>query len=294
MSNVFADFLLNKGLYDKIEINKDNIQDLIDLIGGKDKIDCYCKECKQMRVFTMEPIQFISYIENSNGGSFFDLADNLSELQNAINLKPKYAGKDNFIWKRSFLDEQTRLLTFNFTCTMAEEHHLDFIVLTTNDSMMKIGQYPSVADLTFPELDEYKKVLSTENRDEFGRAIGLYASGIGAGSYVYLRRIFERILQEAKNNATGIDEDEFARARVNEKITILKDYLPEMLTSNTLIYGILSKGIHELSEEECKKYFPVLKDCIYMILNQWEKDRKDKEERENIEKQLSKIAEDIK
>ena len=28
-----------------------------------------------------------------------------------------------------------------------EEHHLDYIVLTTDNSMMKIGQYPSVADM---------------------------------------------------------------------------------------------------------------------------------------------------
>lgn len=37
MSNVFAEFLVNQGLYDKIEITEDNINDLCDLIDGKEK-----------------------------------------------------------------------------------------------------------------------------------------------------------------------------------------------------------------------------------------------------------------
>ena len=32
-----------------------------------------------------------------------------------------------------------------------DEHHFDYIVLTTDISMTKIGQYPSVADMTFPD-----------------------------------------------------------------------------------------------------------------------------------------------
>uniref|UniRef100_UPI004055FA9B hypothetical protein n=1 Tax=Agathobacter sp. TaxID=2021311 RepID=UPI004055FA9B len=33
MDNVFGDFLVNKGLYDEIEITKDNIYELADLVG---------------------------------------------------------------------------------------------------------------------------------------------------------------------------------------------------------------------------------------------------------------------
>ena len=85
----------------------------------------------------------------------------------------------------------SRVLLFKFICSMNDEHHLDYIVLTTDNSMMKIGQYPSVADMTFPELDAYKHVISKEDRRELGTAIGLFASGIGAGSYVYLRRFLK-------------------------------------------------------------------------------------------------------
>lgn len=54
MSNVFAEFLVNQGLYDKIEITEGNINALCDLIDGKEKISVYCKECGQVRVFGMD------------------------------------------------------------------------------------------------------------------------------------------------------------------------------------------------------------------------------------------------
>ena len=76
-------------------------------------------------------------------------------------------------WKESQIEEVSRILVFKFICSMNEEHHLDYIVLTTDKSMMKIGQYPSVADMTFPELDAYKHVISKEDRKELGTAIGL-------------------------------------------------------------------------------------------------------------------------
>jgi hypothetical protein len=34
------------------------------------------------------------------------------------------------------------------------------------------------------------------------------------------------------------------------------------------MYGILSKGLHELSEDECKTYFPVLRTAIEIILDE--------------------------
>ena len=178
---------------------------------------------------------------------------------------------------------------------MNPEHRLDYIALVEGDVFKKVGQYPSVADLSFPQLDTYKKVMSTDDRREFGRALGLYASGIGAGSYVYLRRIFERLLMKAKENAgTAIDEQSFNQAHVDEKITMLKDFLPKMLTNNPTIYGILSKGIHALSEEECLAYFPVLERCIYMILGEWEEMRKKEEQETALSSSLSKISSNIK
>ena len=71
---------------------------------------------------------------------------------------------------------------------------------------------------------------------------------------------------------------------------MLSEYLPKALTNNMVSYGIISKGIHELSEEECIDYFPVLHDLIIMILRQWEKIRRDEEEEKKISVALNQIA----
>ena len=75
---------------------------------------------------------------------------------------------------------------------------------------------------------------------------------------------------------------------------MLGGYLPEVLINNTTIYGILSKGIHELSEEECRKYFPVVKECIYQILGMWESLRKKQADEAALSKALSAITTSIK
>ena len=71
---------------------------------------------------------------------------------------------------------------------------------------------------------------------------------------------------------------------------IRQKQLQEMLIQNTTIYGILSKGIHELSEEECRKYFPVVKECIYQILGMWESERRKQADEDALNKALSAIS----
>lgn len=298
--NVFANFLQSAGLYDSMQIGEDNIQDLILLLDGKVRISAYCKECKEERVFTMEP--YIHFDENVTGCYSQKLSEEVWGIQKSYILEdtPSPGGsvkKQNteWKWKNCQIENVSRILMFQFVCGMNEEHHLDYIVLTTDNSMMKIGQYPSVADMTFPELDAYKHVISKEDRKELGTAIGLFASGVGAGSYVYLRRILERLIYQAKATAgDSIDDEKFKQARMAERITMLEGYLPEVLIKNTTIYGILSKGIHELSEEDCRKYFPVVKECIYQILGLWESIRKKQADEAALNKALSVVFSSIK
>ena len=113
-------------------------------------------------------------------------------------------------------------------------------------------------------------MLTNEEMKEFTRAIGLAASGVGIGSFVYLRRIFENQIAEAFEMALkneDVVKNDFIRARMDEKIEMLKNYLPETLVEARSIYGILSKGIHSLTEEECLLSFDVLKQGIEMILD---------------------------
>ena len=59
---------------------------------------------------------------------------------------------------------------------------------------MKIGQYPSLADIANDESRTYRSVLDETDGAELHRVIGLAAHGVGVGSFVYLRRILERLI----------------------------------------------------------------------------------------------------
>lgn len=110
--------------------------------------------------------------------------------------------------------------------------------------------------------------MTKEDEKELKRAIGLFASGIGVGSFVYLRRIFERIIITASQKAIEaekIKEEEFNKAHVDEKIKMLAEYLPKSLVNNHVFYGIISKGIHELNEDDCLEFFPVMQSFIYVL-----------------------------
>lgn len=300
MDNVFAEFLQTAGLYTSKEIREDNITDLIELLKGNVKISVYCKGCKKERVFSMKPIKY--YFETGPEGDeeihCASLGEEIELLQNMMfstKTRQKKSPAEEWKWINRQIADATRLMKLEYICSMDEKHHLDYIVLTTDNSMMKIGQYPSTADMTFPELDAYKNVISKEDRKELGTAIGLFANGVGAGSYVYLRRILERLIYQAKTNAGDIvDDEDFKQARTAERIKMLEGYLPEILIKNTTIYGILSKGIHELSEEDCRKYFPVVKECIYQILGMWESLRKRQADEVALNKALNAITTSIK
>src|SRR5581483_7048867 len=73
--------------------------------------------------------------------------------------------------------------------------------------------------------------------------------------------------KSAKESA-GWNEEDYQRGRVVEKIKMLKGYLPDLMVKHSGVYSILSKGIHELSEDECLRYFKPLQAAIELILNE--------------------------
>ena len=173
-----------------------------------------------------------------------------------------------------------------FSCTRNSEprgeHTLSFFFKVRNCEIMKIGQWPSVADLESHDIEKYRKLLGKDRHFEFKRSVGLASHGVGIGAFVYLRRIFESLIEEAYQKAPTLTEDnkqQFFASRMDEKILLLKDNLPAFLVENRRLYSILSKGIHSLSENECLKYFDTIRVGIELILDQKieQQERQDKE-----------------
>lgn len=263
------ELLVNKGLYDSVDITVDDL-DEIEKCLTKDEyagntIDCFCVHCATNRVFEYTN----SEVHEDTGIMRMSIFDD----GNPKVRRPKR--EEQF---RRYLNKRYAM---TYRCTRDRQHFIIFDLITTDDKIIKVGQYPSVADLVIPEIAKYKPVLGTQYR-EFSKAIGLFAHGIGIGSFVYLRRIIENLVFDKYNEVSEnleISNTEFMRLKFDEKIEALKPYLPEVLVANKNIYGIVSKGIHELSEEECREMFPYIKAGIELILDSLlaEKERKSKE-----------------
>jgi hypothetical protein len=133
-----------------------------------------------------------------------------------------------------------------------------------------VGQFPSLADIANDESKIYRDVLKDDS-SEFHKAIGLAAHGVGIGSYVYMRRIFERLIKRRFDEFRAVEgwsEEEFRTKRMDEKIQFLKDHLPPFLVEHARLYLIMSLGVHELNEQECLSYFDVIKHAIIIILEE--------------------------
>ena len=80
---------------------------------------------------------------------------------------------------------------------------------------------------------------------------------------------------------------------MEEKINILQSFLPSQLVKMKKIYGILSKGIHELEDEVCLKYFNPLKLSIELILDQKIKEKEKSDKDKLVDKQIKDIQQEL-
>lgn len=166
------------------------------------------------------------------------------------------------------------LVEVTIACKRKNNDVLNFFLLFSEEwtKLIKVWQHPSLADMQFAELwKKYDKVLPKEDLKNLKKAIWLNSHGAGAWSFVYLRRIFENLIFQTFNihkSDIAISEEEFLIKRMEEKVDLLKEYLPEQLVAMRKIYSILSVWVHELSEEDCLKFFPALKLSIELILDQ--------------------------
>lgn len=247
-------FLFDTPLYKKKRVSYSNdVRRLFSV--GATKIDGYCYQCKRDSVFhsvndeedTKEPTHMNYY----NGFQ---------------NLVFQCQRNDNHTLYFSVLMELKSYYSSTVNRGMVE-------IIT--GTLMKIGQFPSHSDIANGDLKKFNKVLNGIDRAEFIRANGLAASGVNIGAFVYLRRLFERLITRAKDRAgDAIDSKKFSKSRVDEKIELLKDYLPDFMVKNGRVYGLLSKGIHELDEETCGKLYELLRQSSLLMLEQ-EKDLKE-------------------
>jgi len=258
-----SELLLEIPLYKEIELPIRTISEGVDNFSSElDKIyhfqeivDCYCLECGKESIF-----------EKANKSS---LASHYSIL--------------------NIIEGQ---VTHKLVCQRDKSHTIYISFLIKDQKLTKIGQYPSIASLKKPELKKYRSVLKGKFQ-ELNKAVGLSAHGVGIGAFVYLRRIFEYLIEEAHTRISQSSEwnekleSDYQKSKVIDKIKFLETELPEFLVENRQIYSILSKGIHLLTEEECLESFPVMMPSIELILDQYIAEQEKEKKIKDIEKRIN-------
>jgi len=240
------DWLLKLPLYSPVELG-DDIYSAIEAIAlFEETIDAFCPSCQQNATFA---------------GAISTGAENIKkEEQRRIQIRQLGGHSQRSAWNMpNFMKA--------IVCTRAG-HIVQFHFTHNKNSIIKIGQYPSLADMATGDTSQFIKALGKERLHELNKAIGLAAHGVGIGAYVYLRRVFESLIEDAHHKAKsgqGWDEDGYQPARMKERVAMLKSWLPSFIVEHPQLYGILSLGVHELTESECLKNFEALKSAILVI-----------------------------
>lgn len=71
---------------------------------------------------------------------------------------------------------------------------------------------------------------------------------------------------------------DFVSMRMEDRIEAVRDQLPAKVVQNRRVFAVLSKGIHELSDEEGRELFPLLKSVIFQMLGDEERLRQAREQ----------------
>ncbi len=240
----FVDMLIGKGLYFKIDTKTPIGMSVTNILrqGVFLTFDLHCVYCKMLTPWTI-----------SEGGA----------------RRPETAHRYN-------LDKPTPQITIYHATCQRIQHHYTFVIHQDANRIMKIGQMPSMGELAFSELKTIDKGLASQDRSELGRALGLFSHDAPAGAFVYLRRVFERMIDRAHarhETATGVAVVDFKKLRMDQRIAAIRDQLPDDVVENRAVFKLLSLGLHELSDDQCKTLFPVTKAVIFQMLAEEERQR---------------------
>lgn len=280
------EFYLSNGLYAEIDISNYSGEELLNALfyfrseqnlNKAPTIKCYCKDCG----------------ENVN----FHSLESPAHLKSNINYLHNHLYEANEIDNRNIilesLDDTVPIISRIFKCPNVPDHthNIIFLLKVKNNKIFKIGQFPAFNDLNISELKRIRKFKSNVYT-ELNKSTGLFSHGIGVGSYVYLRRVLEKHIVNPKFIEKIKSEDnpnDYNNYYFHEKVKYLGNDISEFLGENTKLYGFISKGIHELEEDECIEFFPLVYKTVVMILEEEIDIEERKKKKLEIQKQLNKL-----
>lgn len=266
---------------------------LLDFISGNQNFNGVCPKCKERTMFTMGPGKDLqkkdkNRILRSYCDSMIDSDYYIPEVEEALN--------DRIQELTSF--STARYFDKHYCCTKCNEiYRASFKLQKEKDGntllVKKVGQDPDVFLHTYVCSRENEVFLKDiKALEDYRRMYERFINNDYVSSLLYMRRIIEKYIFYVFNiNKSGlsITEEEFGKKKTSEKIDAIKCYLPEVFSKNTCVYGIVSKGIHQLESDECKNWYYDLEKLINRIVDFEVNKKEDKK----LTSALQKIARSI-
>jgi hypothetical protein len=156
-SNIF-EFLFRAPLYERYSFDHENRQ-LQGLLSREFTVDGHCPFCNRQSTFV--------------------------RVEGGISKEA---------WAKLAARQIEYVRDYVIACVRDDNHRISFNIRAIDRVIQKVGQFPSFADIANDESKKYRNLLSKEDAAELHKAIGLAAHGVGIGAYVYIRRIFERLI----------------------------------------------------------------------------------------------------
>ena len=247
--------LMQKGTYAKVSEVDANIFEQFTSSNGFSTLDLHCPKCNENKTFVYVDWDYIKglggYVKGSN-----------------------YYQNTRSIFYKCPTCGQCVLFIFHFD----------------GNSIIKLAQYPSLYDVSRDELKKYQKnkLIDKDSFREIYKAETCASSGYYVAAYTYMRRVYETMLMSVftdNQGAIGLSEDEFRKLHSDKKLEAIKDYLAIDDEIYLPLYGLLSAGIHAMTEEQCCEDYVVLKPILLEILAE----QKAKQEQADKRKELKEL-----
>ena len=252
----------------KKELIKNFTQNLFDWNSKKENdigIQCFCEHCKDEKTFIVKRNEFLNSAKK--------LIVKLDEINSNPNKTAK-TKNDNIPVSKSL--KNINKFEVELVCPICHEK-MYFYYIYNDNVIEKICTYPDLMSGFKQKYSKYKKIKCSNNSFSYYDEMleGCYAyykikSGIG--SFCYFRRCLENYIkdswEELKEQGLILNEYDYSLSFEN-KIKIIKPILDtEIYEILPNLYTILSKGIHELDEDECLNQFDTIREIVEYLLDE--------------------------
>ncbi len=183
-----------------------------------------------------------------------------------------------------YLESGTSYLTYTCVSCKKEKHTFLLEQEVTEDTIriQKYGQLPRKKLERDSKLQKFFK----RDADYYEKALISLNSGYGIAAFAYFRRIIELNISQLldllasdldpsdKQNPMNLAIDELRKeSPMSDKIKVANKALPEYLKPDGLnplgrIYGMLSEGVHSLTDEQCLNKAESLQACLSFLITE--------------------------